>query len=143
MTVTQAQQQENSTMPEWALQEDNGGILAYSDAIEAFQLAISLERFFVFAQFCVASLQLARAVMSMVSRHVHSRILVEDALHTLAQSSHENAHTFEHTRMKTTGTSQRSVPCKGATSGSLAIRHKSHISHKSHMGPAEFLKADD
>jgi len=63
--------EEDSVTPKWALPEDNGPMLTFSDDVTAIQLAISLERFFWFTQIGAIGLQLVKVIKSM---NFHSRL---------------------------------------------------------------------
>ena len=65
--TAQANREENNTTPKWALPEDNGPMLAFSDDVSAIQMAVNMERLFWFTQFGSIALQLVGLVKSMVS----------------------------------------------------------------------------
>ena len=54
-------------MPDWALPEDNGPMLVFSDDVAAIQMSMALETLFLFTQFVAIALHLVNVVKSMVS----------------------------------------------------------------------------
>ena len=67
MSHMQAARGENSTVPIWALPENNGPMLLFSDHVSAIQLALRLERLFLFTQFGYIAIHFVSLVKYMVS----------------------------------------------------------------------------
>ena len=53
-------------MPEWALPEDNGPMLVFSDDVSAIKMAMALEKVFLFSQIVAIALQIVNVLRSMV-----------------------------------------------------------------------------
>eukprot|EP00959_Pyramimonas_sp_CCMP1952_P219043 4579745-Pyramimonas_sp.AAC.1 len=66
--TTQAEGGENSTVTVWALPEDNGPTMEFSDHVSAIQRAMDMEQLFWFTQFAAIGLLLVRTLKAMVRR---------------------------------------------------------------------------
>ena len=67
MLRLQVAREHNSTVPTWALAEDNEPMLLFSDHVTAIQMALRLERLFLFTQFGYISIKFAALMRYMVS----------------------------------------------------------------------------